>query len=71
MDAQAELVQAHETFHHPDDRGAFVVGDDVEDGVYLVGRVHADDDRVRAEGRVLRKLPKKLFFTSKQNFEHD
>ena len=58
MDPKTELIQAHEAFHHSDDRGAFVVGYYVEDGVDLVRCIHPDDNRVRAERGILHEVPK-------------
>ena len=60
MDPKTELIQAHEAFHHSDDRGAFVVGYYVEDGVDLVRCIHSDDNWVRTERGMLHEVLEKV-----------
>ena len=48
----SEGVLSHEPLHHPDDRPSLAVGDGVEDGGDLLGRVHVHHDGVGPEGGV-------------------
>ena len=48
----SEGVLSHEPLHHPDDGPALAVGDCVEDGGDLLGRVHVHHDGVGPEGGV-------------------